>query len=150
MQRSVLYGTWPKLWIANVVFLYLVAGTGWILKLFDGGDQWVLWAVTAWFLWFVPMELLGTAENRRRSREPERVRTFSQLMQFIAHRDRGHGTVLRTLTGWDGFVTFTACFLGACAWQVVNASLGPAPAWIIGPMVPLWNWAHWHNRTRTG
>lgn len=141
MQVISLRGPFLWLWALNLLYLYALSVWGWLV-----GDLVPLMAV--WLTWFLVMEIVGAIVNAR-SQGPEVARTFSQIMQYFAHRDKG-SSFFATLMGWDAMVTGSALLLSINAGWVVAASTTQAGGWVVGVAMFAWNYGHWHNRRRHG
>lgn len=111
---------------------------------------------------FLPIEIVGAALNARTPGDQEVARTFSQFMQFMAHRTPGH----LWWRGWNGFVTANAVIVGfvvGVSTLPLFLALGetfsgqPAPVWLgavlslgVSVLVFWWNFHHWQQRERYG
>jgi len=137
---------WTWAWILNVLYLWALSFYGWLV------DRSVFLALgSTWTIWFAAQEALGWRCNARAEvkGEDEVARTYSQVMQFFAQKDKG-SSFLGTLTGWDLFVTMNTIAVGGAAGYIVGQTWHPAFGWFVGTCVAGWNYGHWHNRRKHG
>ena len=139
-------GPWKWAWIANICYLWALSFYGWLV---DRDTFLMLGSV--WTLWFAAQEAFGwirlIAADKRG--DPEIARTYSQIMQHFAARDKG-SHFLATITGWDLFVTMNTLAAGGAAGYIVYHVWHPAFGWFVGICIAGWNYGHWHNRMRHG
>lgn len=134
-------GPWMWAWAANIAMMWALVFFG---SLFDK----LFWGLI-WAGWFAVQEGLGTYINNKTWNEPELARTFSQVMQFFAWKDKGSNWY-NTFTGWDLFVTGNCVIAGVLAGTIVDLTWNLGLGILIGVIVSGWNYGHWHNRNKHG
>jgi hypothetical protein len=170
MSKISLAGWYPKLWIGWVLIVYgALVSLGYVTlrALADGSALDVVASAAipplGLSLLFLPLEVVGAWLNSRDSGDGEIARTFSQLMQYFAHRTPGH----QWWRGWNGFVTINC----AVVWMLISiattaALLGlgsavgvsgvalyyatGAVSGVLGLLGFTWNFHHWQQREKYG
>lgn len=141
-------GPWMWAWGANILMLWGLVFLSATLEVWGVDRKWLLSATLVWCQWFIVQECIGWWKNNR-DKGPELARTFSQVMQYFATKDKG-SSFWQTLTGWDLFVTMHCIMAGYIPGYAVGAFWGAAAGWLVGLTIGGWNYGHWHNRRKHG